>query len=126
MKYLALLTFIVVSIIGCGQPERNCKDFRTGEFKYEVELDGERLTGKFTRYQEIQVEIYSDHKVDSSTINWVNDCEFIAKNLHPKSMADKKPLLFKILTTDSDSYTFEFSYVGDVTNRHKGIATKID
>lgn len=39
-------------------------------------------------------------------------------------MAERKAIHMKILTTSTDSYTFEYSYVGD-SNKQKGIVTKI-
>ncbi|MGB8703742.1 MAG: DNA topoisomerase IV, partial [Gillisia sp.] len=61
----------------------------------------------------------------TSSIRWVNDCEYILKNLHPKNMKEKKPLSIKILTTKDNSYTFEYGVVGD-SKKKKGKVTKID
>ncbi|SFU71911.1 hypothetical protein SAMN05216480_11613 [Pustulibacterium marinum] len=119
MKYFTLV-LLLLCCISCFQPDRNCTDFKTGTFTYEVSLNDETIKGSFTRTEDLQIENYGEGKIDSSRINWVNDCEFIAKKIHPQTMNEKKPLLFKILYTEGDSYTFEYSYVDDMTNKHQG------
>ncbi len=118
MKQL-LFVMLCSFVVACNQPERNCTDFKTGDFTYEVTLNGETIKGAFSRTENLQIEQYGS-KIDSSAINWVNECEFIAKKIHPQSMSEKKPILFKILYTEGDSYTFEYSYVDDMNNKHKG------
>lgn len=125
MKHLSILLFLF-GLISCQAPERNCTDFKTGTYAYEIKFNDEILKGTFTRFDTLQIEQYEGNKVDSSAINWINDCEFIAKKIHPESMKEEKPLLFKILTTDENSYVFEYSYVGQATNKYKGTATKIE
>jgi len=39
-------------------------------------------------------------------------------------MAEEKPVHIKILTTTDNSYTFEFSIVGDNKTKSKGVAVK--
>ncbi|MGM0392634.1 MAG: DNA topoisomerase IV, partial [Bacteroidota bacterium] len=64
-------------------------------------------------------------KTDTSSVRWINDCEYIVKNLNPKNMAEEKALHIKILTTDKNTYTFEYGLVGG-TQKQKGSVTKID
>jgi hypothetical protein len=45
------------------------------------------------------------------------------QNINPKNRAEKKSVQMKILTTSSDSYTFEYSFVGD-SKKQRGTVTK--
>ena len=77
----------------------------------------------FVRNDSLEID-YFRNEVDSSSIRWINDCEYILTNLNPKNMAEEKPLHMKILTTDGDSYTFEFSVVGE-DRKQKGTVRKV-
>lgn len=116
---------IILSLLlcSCYNPERNCKDFKTGTFEFESYLNGELKKTRFVRNDTLEID-YFDNKVDSSSIRWINDCEYVLTNLNPKSMAEEKPLHMKILTTEGDTYTFEFSIVGE-DKKQKGTARKI-
>ena len=72
----------------------------------------------------IEIETF-EGKTDSSNVRWINDCEVIFKTINPKRMADRKDIHLKILETTDTSYTFEYSYVGEV-NKQRGIAQKIE
>jgi hypothetical protein len=105
--------------VSCYEPERNCKDFKTGKFSFEYELNGETKTSTFTRTDKYSIEEY-DTKVDTAKVRWINDCEFV---LTP---SDKKtPIHYKILSTTSNSYTFEYGVVGK-GHKSKGTAIKTD
>ena len=123
MKKLPI-AFLLLSLVSCFQPERNCEKFRTGRFEFETYLDGEIVKTTFVRNDSIEVD-YFNNKVDSSSIRWINDCEYILKNMNPKNMAEEKHLHMKILTTKGDTYTFEYSVVGE-DKKKKGTAKKID
>ena len=73
---------------------------------------------------------YYEGKVDSSSVRWINDCEFILKKIKPKSMSDKDAIHMKILSTTLSSYTFEYKLAIKKANRklrvEKGIAKKIN
>lgn len=116
-----LLSFILLT--SCYQVERNCKDYKTGTFYSEVTMDNKTYTSKFTRTKDLQIETYNG-KTDSSQVRWINDCEMIFKTIHPKSMAERKEVHLKILTTTDSTYTFEYSYVGEKL-KQKGTAIKI-
>lgn len=118
MRFLILI--LVISLASCYQIERNCKDFRTGEFYSEVTIENEAYKSRFKRTESIQVESYNNH-IDSSEVRWINDCEVVFKTINPKNMAERKDIHLKILTTTDSSYTFEYSYVGE-TKKQKGIA----
>lgn len=122
MKPCIVIIFSLL-LCGCYNPERNCKDFKTGTFEFESYLNGELKKTRFVRNDTLEID-YFDNKVDSSSIRWINDCEYVLTNLNPKSMAEEKPLHMKILTTEGDTYTFEFSIVGE-DKKQKGTARKI-
>jgi hypothetical protein len=116
--------FIILPLImvSCYNQERNCKDFKTGKFKSEISIDGKDVSSTFERNDTIQVEMF-EGIVDTFSVRWINDCEYVIKNKKPKNMLEKKVVSIKILSTNDDSYTFEYNYVGE-TNKQKGIATK--
>ena len=120
MRFLYLSLFFV--LFNCYQSERNCKDFKTGTFYSEVIIDDILYKSNFERSETLQIESYNE-KIDSSQLRWINDCEVIFKTINPKSMAERKDIHLKILTTTDSSYTFEYSYVGE-TKKQKGIAYK--
>lgn len=120
-KILFLLPLL--SLISCYDAERNCKDFKTGKFKFEYEVDGIKKTTLFERNDTIEIETF-ENKTDTAAIRWVNDCEYVLQKIHPKNMAEKKAIGMKILTTSKNSYTFEFGMVGSDA-KQKGTVTKI-
>ncbi|WP_051119666.1 hypothetical protein [Gillisia sp. CAL575] len=124
MKKLLLCLFIFSLLSSCYSPEKKCKEFHTGSFKFESYLNGELVTSTFTRNDTLEVDTFQG-SVDTSSVRWINDCEYIIKNLHPKNIAERKPLHIKILTTKKDSYTFEYGLVGD-PKKKKGTVTKIE
>ena len=118
---ILLLTFLIFS---CYNPERNCQDFKTGAFEYKALIGTEVLSTTFTRNDTLEID-YFNGKSDSSSIRWINDCEYIVKKINPKNMAEEKAIHMKILTTKGNEYNFEYNIVGD-TNKQKGTANKID
>ena len=121
MRYLYLL-FISLFFTGCYQQERNCSDFKTGKFRFEYEIDGPKKVTDFIRTENLEIETF-EGRTDTATIRWVNDCEYILQKIHPKNMQEKKAVQMKILTTNKNSYTFEYSFVGD-THKQKGTVTQ--
>ena len=123
MKFIFLgLLFLLFT--SCYQQERNCTDFKTGKFTSETEIEGKKYTSTFERNDSIQIETY-EGKIDTFKVRWTNDCEYVIQNIHPKNRAEKKPVQMKILTTNSKSYTFEYSFVGDA-KKQRGTATKLN
>ena len=118
LKFLYLI--VLTSFFSCYNVERNCTDFKTGQFYSEVKVADKIYKSTFTRTENLQIESY-DGKIDSSSVRWVNNCEVIYKTINAKNMAERKDVHLKILTTTDSSYTFEYSYVGE-TNKQKGIA----
>ena len=105
-----LLTILFIS---CNNPDRDCKDYHTGNFYSETTVNNKTYKSAFLRKDNgIQIEEF-EGKVDSSSVRWVNDCEMILSPVNPKSLTEKKNILIKILTTTDSSYTYEYSYVGE-------------
>lgn len=122
LRKIAFTTTLLFLITSCYQPERNCTDFKNGEFSFSSIVDGKELKTSFTRTDNLEVD-YFEGKIDSSSVRWINDCEYIVKNLNPKSKAQEKPIHMKILSTTDNSYTFEYSIVGEAI-KQRGTVTK--
>lgn len=122
MKTIALLLLMMITA-SCYDVERNCSDFRTGEFRFDYEVDGVKKTTTFIRTEDREIDFY-EGKSDTSSVRWINDCEYIVEKLRPKNMQEKKAIAMKILTTSKNSYTFEFGIVGS-DNKQRGTVTKI-
>lgn len=122
MNRLLSFTAILFLLNSCYSPERECAKFKTGTFEFETYLNGELVTSTFTRTDSIEIDRFRD-RVDTSSVRWINDCEYIVKNLNPKNRAEQQPLHIKILTTGNDSYTFEYGLVGE-PNKQRGVVRK--
>ncbi len=118
---IPLLLLILFS--ACYQVERNCDEFKSGDFYSEVKINNVLYTSYFKRSKTLQIETY-EGKTDSSNVRWINNCEMVFKTINPKNMAEKKDIHLKILVTTDTSYTFEYSYVGE-SNKQRGIAYKL-
>ncbi|TRO66577.1 DNA topoisomerase IV [Christiangramia sabulilitoris] len=122
MKKLAAF-FCLLPFFSCFSPERNCEDFRTGTYEFESFINGELLTSRFIRNDSIEIEQFMG-KTDTSSVRWINDCEYILKNINPDGMAEEKPIHIKILTTSKEGYTFEYGQVGN-PRKEKGKVRKV-
>ena len=123
IQYSICSLLLLTLLNSCYNQERNCTDFKTGKFTSETEIEGKKYTSTFERNDSIQIESY-EGKIDTFKVRWTNDCEYIIQNTNPKNREEKKPVQMKILTTDSDSYTFEYSFVGD-SKKQRGTGTKL-
>ena len=125
MKYNLHYTLYIFTILltSCYQQERNCSDFKTGKFEFTQEIKDEKFTTTFIRTDSLQIESFNG-KTDTATVRWVNDCEFILKKLHPKSMKEEKAISMRILTTNENGYTFEYVFVND-DKKQRGTVTKM-
>lgn len=119
---ISLTVLFVLS--SCYEPERDCKAFKDGEFTFTTTINDQEFTTTFVRKGDLEVD-YFDGKIDSSSVRWINECEYIVKKLHPNNKAEEKSVHMKILTTTDNSYTFEYNIVGD-NNKSKGTAIKIN
>ncbi|MBN09150.1 MAG: hypothetical protein CMC79_02100 [Flavobacteriaceae bacterium] len=120
--YYCLTLLFVTS---CYSPERDCVKFHNGTFEFETIINNNLETSRFIRNDSLEIESYRG-KIDSAKIRWVNDCECILTKLNPKNNQEKRPIRMRILTTTSNSYTFEYSLVGDLKNTQRGKITKIE
>jgi hypothetical protein len=123
-KHKFIFLLLPLFLVSCYEQERNCADFKTGKFESEIEIDGKKFTTMFERNDSIQTETY-DNKTDTYSIRWTNDCEYVVKNINPKNRAEKKAVQFKILTTNANGYTFEYSFIGEAI-KQKGIVYKLN
>lgn len=128
MKHF-FLTLLLVLLTGCYEVQRDCTAFKTGEFQLNYTVDGVEKSARFVRSNSLSIDYY-DGKIDSASVRWINDCEFILTKIDPKRLAEKDPIHFKILTTTDSSYTFEYKLAIKKTNRalrvEKGTAYKIN
>ena len=120
MKKIILL--FALTLVSCYNQERNCKDFKTGKFTSETTVEGKKFTSTFERNDSIQIENYNS-VIDTFSIRWINDCEYILENVRPKNKAEKKAVHVKILNTKGLKYNFEYSFVGDAKKQF-GSVTK--
>ncbi|WP_339701409.1 DNA topoisomerase IV [uncultured Marixanthomonas sp.] len=116
--------FLLFILAGCYQPERNCKKFKNGTFEFKALVGTELETTTFMRNDSIEIDYYQG-KADTSSVRWINDCEYIVQKINPKNRAEEKAIHMKILTTDGDEYTFEYNIVGQ-EKKQKGTATKVE
>ncbi|MFC5683956.1 DNA topoisomerase IV [Flavobacterium sp. MAHUQ-51] len=122
MKKIILLPLLLL-LVSCYQAEHNCKDFKTGKFRFEYEVNGEKKVTAFERNDSIEIETF-EGKTDTASIRWISDCEYVLKKKHPKNMAEEKAIGMKILTTSGNTYTFEFGIIGS-DQKQRGTVTKI-
>ena len=121
MKKILILAFLFMS---CYNVERNCVDFKTGVFEFSTEVNDSLVTSAFTRTNEFEIELFNGIK-DSSTIKWVNNCEFLLTKLNPRTNQERRPVRIKILRTYGDKYDFEFSQVNDPQKISRGTVKRI-
>lgn len=128
MKRILPLFLLFLGLYSCYEVERNCTDYKTGTFRFDYIVDGIEKSGTFVRTEDFSID-YFDKKVDSSSIRWINDCEFILKKINPKNRSEDDAIHMKILTTTDSSYTFEYKLAIKKLNKamrtEKGIAYKI-
>ncbi len=122
MKYFIVLFLLFITTSSCYQVQRDCSNFKTGTFIWEQESGGKLLKTTFTRTELYQIETY-EGVTDSSRVEWVNDCEWRVIPINPKTNADSRAYLFRILNTTNDSYTFEFKQSGR-EQTYQGVAVK--
>lgn len=116
------LLFLLLTL-GCMEPERNCEAFRTGTFTFTSEIGGVEKTTTFVRTENMEID-YFEGKADTSSVRWINDCEYVVKKINPESPAEEQSIHMKILSTTTDSYTFEYSILGN-PDKSRGTAHKM-
>jgi hypothetical protein len=123
MRRLVILIYVL--FISCYSLERDCKPFQQGEFEFTQIINGEIKSSYFKRDSIFEIELF-EGKIDSSSIRWVNDCECILTKLNPDNNQEKRPIQIRIISTKDDTYTFDYSLVGDSKNRQRGSIQKIN
>ncbi|WP_026705382.1 hypothetical protein [Flavobacterium soli] len=124
MKKITSLLALLLLCSCFETPERECKDFKTGKFRFDYEVDGIKKTTTFIRTENQEIDFY-EGKSDTSSIKWINDCEYVIQKINPKNMQEKKAIAMKILSTSKNSYTFEFGMVGS-SEKQTGTVVKIE
>lgn len=125
MKNIKISIYLVLSmtLFSCYEQERNCTAFKTGKFSSETTVEGKKYSTTFERNDSMQIENFNN-KIDTFSIRWINDCEYILENIKPKNREEKKAVHVKILNTKDLTYNFEYSFVGE-TKKQKGSVTKM-
>lgn len=109
-KYI--FTLIIGTIaISCYEPQRDCKSYKNGKFKFTYELGDTLKEGRFIRDEQYSIDFY-DNKIDSATVRWINDCEFVLKDINSKIA-----IQYKIISTTDSSYTFQYSNAAKDPNK---------
>ena len=131
MKRLNLLQinfFLVIFsalFFSCVLPEKNCSQFKIGEFNFESKTESGIYSSRSVRNDSIEIEFFGS-SIDTSKITWVSECEYILRKLRPKTLSEEKAISVKIINTSEKGYLFEYSFVGDKENRARGNAFKVD
>ena len=116
--------FILFLLTSCYNVDRNCENFKIGEFEFTYKLNDTIQRSIFTRTLDYEIEKFNS-VIDSSSISWVNDCEFILTKINPKTNQEKRPVRIKIIRTYENSYDFEYSSVNEPIIIKRGTVTKI-
>ena len=119
-----ILFFLLLIQCSCYELKRDCKSFHLGEFKFSQIIGGKMKTSYFKRDSLYEIEIF-ENRTDTAKINWVSDCECVLTKLNPKNYQEKRPIQIKILSTNENSYEFEYSLVGDIKNKRRGKIEKL-
>ena len=128
LKLLQINFFLVLFsalFFSCVIPEKNCSQFKVGEFNFESKTESGIYTSRSVRNDSIEIEFFGS-SIDTSKITWVSECEYILRKLRPQTLSDEKAISVKIINTSEKGYLFEYSFVGDKENRARGNAFKVD
>jgi len=121
LKKVLIISLIFIS---CYNVERNCSEFRTGTFEFSTTFNDSIIKSSFTRTENFEIELYNQIR-DSSTIRWVNECEFILTKIKPRNNQEKRPIRINILRTYGNSYDFEYSQVNNPQKINRGTVRKL-
>ncbi|MBQ4915209.1 hypothetical protein J8L85_12215 [Maribacter sp. MMG018] len=116
-KRIIFVGFLLSLLASCYEPKRNCADYRTGEFIFNYKIGDTAKTARFVRNEKYSVD-YFDDQIDSSTVRWINDCEFVLQDLK-----SKVGIHYKIISTTDSSYTFEYKTAIKDPNRPQIVKT---
>jgi hypothetical protein len=121
LKKTIILSLLFIS---CYNVDRDCIEFRTGSFEFSTSINDSIVKSTFIRTDNYEIEEFKGVK-DSSTIRWVNECEFILTKMNPKTNQERRPIRIKILRTYGNSYDFEYSQVNNPQKINRGTVNKI-
>jgi len=121
LKKIIVLSLLFIS---CYNVDRDCEEFRTGSFEFSTSINDSIVKSTFIRTDNYEIEEFKGVK-DSSTIRWVNECEFILTKISPKTNQERRPIRIKILRTYGNSYDFEYSQVNNPQKINRGTVNKI-
>lgn len=122
--HLIVFAFLLMfPMISCFDSRRDCQSFKNGTFQFEAVIGTTVETTTFIRNDSLEIDLFRG-KTDTSSIRWINDCEYILEKLRPKNQAEKRAVHVKILSTAANEYTFEYNLVGS-KKKQKGKAIKI-
>ena len=121
MKKIIVLSLLFIS---CYNVDRDCVEFRTGSFEFSTSINDSIVKSTFIRTDNYEIEEFKGVK-ESSTIRWVNECEFILTKISPKTNQERRPIRIKILRTYGNSYDFEYSQVNNPQKINRGTVNKI-
>ena len=117
--------FILFLLTSCYSVDRDCENFKMGEFEFTFKLNDTIQRSLFTRTLDYEIEEFNN-VIDSSSISWVNDCEFVLTKVNPKTNQEKRPVRIKIIRTYENSYDFEYSSVNEPIIIQRGTVTRIN
>ena len=116
--------FILFLLTSCYSVDRDCENFKMGEFEFTYKLNDTIQRSSFTRTLDYEIEEFNS-VIDSSSISWVNDCEFVLTKVNPKTNQEKRPVRIKIIRTYENSYDFEYSSVNEPIIIKRGTVIRI-
>ena len=117
--------FILFLLTSCYSVDRDCENFKMGEFEFTYKLNDTIQRSLFTRTLDYEIEEFNS-VIDSSSISWVNDCEFVLTKVNPKTNQEKRPVRIKIIRTYENSYDFEYSSVNEPIIIKRGTVIRIN
>lgn len=116
-KRVLFVFILFIALVSCYGPSRDCQAFKTGEFLFDYQIGDSLKQGRFIRGENFSVDYY-ENKVDSASIRWINDCEFVLQDLK-----SKVGIHYKIIKTTDSSYTFEYKNAVKDPNRKVVVKT---
>lgn len=127
MKRFFIL-LIVIIIVGCNAPLRDCTDFKNGTYRISDKERG--FESIIIRNDSIQIEKNNTQNTETKyLITWSTDCEYSLKIIEgPKAVMKfykDKPLHIRVTSTTEGKYTFEATTEG-VDQIRTNTAYKID
>ncbi len=70
------------------------------------------MEAKIVRNDSIEIDYFNPQEPDTSSIRWVNDCEYILTKYNTDDVKENQAFQMRIVETTENTYTFVFSKVG--------------